>query len=66
MIGALNLMYSTTGHTFCFGEEHIDDTFYNLLFEYAIRTGNRVVWTPTDDDIWRTFEKYSDKRSDTY
>lgn len=66
ILGAFNLMYNTTGHTFCVGDPHIDDNLYNILFEYAIRTGNRLVWTPTDEDIWRTYEKYSDRRSLTY
>lgn len=66
IMGAFNLMYNTTGHTFCFGEEHIDDTLFNMFFEYAIRTGNRAVWTPNDEAIWRTYDKYSDMRNPTY
>ena len=64
--GAFGLMHNSTGHTFCFSDPHIDDTLFNLFLEYGIRTGNRVVWTPTADDVWRVYEKYSDKRNPTY
>ena len=66
LMAAFNLMYSTQNHTFCIGDEHIDDTMYNILFEYAIRTGNRLVWTPTDEDVWRAYLKYNDGRNGTY
>ena len=42
------------------------DTLFNMFFEYAIRTGNRAVWTPNDEAIWRTYDKYSDMRNPTY
>lgn len=67
IMGAFNLMYNSTGHTYCFDDPHIDDTMFNLLFEYALRTGNRAVWVGNDvDDVWRAYEKYSDKRNPTY
>ena len=66
LMGAYNLMSRTTNHTFLFNNEHIDDTVFNMLFEYAIRTVNRAVWMNEDEDAWRAYEKYSDKRSETY
>lgn len=66
MQGAFRLMVNTSGHTFCFSNEFIDDTLFNLLLEFGLRTGNNVVWTPTYDDVWRAYLKYNTGRNSTY
>lgn len=64
--GAFRLMSNTTDHTFCFSNDYIDDTLFNLLLEFGIKTGNRVVWAPTHDDVWRAYLKYNKGKNYTY
>lgn len=66
LMGAFRLMYCTTNHTFCFSDEHIDDTTFNILLEYGIKTGNNVIWAPTHNDVWRTYLKYNTGKNFTY
>jgi len=66
LMNAFRLMYCTTEHVFCFSDEHIDDTVFNILLEFGIKTGNKVVWTPTHNDVWRTYLKYNTGKNYTY
>ena len=65
VIGMYNLMSICEDYTFILSDEHIDDTIFNLLLEFGIRTGNRVVWAQTYEEKMNVVKKYS-KISDTY
>ena len=65
LIGMYNVLQCFTDYTFILGESHIDDTTFNLILEYGIRTGNRVVWAETLEEKMNVVNKYS-KISDTY
>ena len=66
MQGAFRLMANTTDHTFCFSDAYIGDTLFNLFLEFGIKTGNRVVWAPEYEDVWRAYLKYDKGRNSTY
>jgi hypothetical protein len=65
IIGMYNLMQSVTDYVFILGEEHIDDTVFNMVLEYGLQTGNKVVWAESLEDKLNVVQKYS-KISDTY
>jgi hypothetical protein len=58
-------MQSVTDYVFILGEEHIDDTVFNMVLEYGLQTGNKVVWAESLEDKLNVVQKYS-KISDTY
>lgn len=62
----ISLMRVVTNHTFVFTEPHIDDTMFAIILEYAIETGNRAVYARNQDEVWKTYLKYSDKTAGTY
>lgn len=66
MVGAFRLMSRTSGKTFILKGDHIDDTVYNTLLEYALNTNNNVVWANTEEDVWRAYHKYNNGECDTY
>ena len=65
MLGMYNFMHSCSGVVFMLGDEHIDDTTFNMLLEYGLKTGNKVVWAETEEEKMNVVKKYS-KISDTY
>ena len=65
IIGMYNVMQSVTNYVFILGEPHIDDTVFNMLLEYGLKTGNKVVWAESIEDKLNVVQKYS-KISDTY
>jgi hypothetical protein len=60
-----NIISICTDCTFILGDKHIEDTVFNMLLEYGIKTGNRVVWAETIEEKLNVVKKYS-KISDTY
>ena len=66
LVQAFHIMKQTTQHTFVFGGDHIDDTTFNIIFEYALKTGNRAVWANSYDDVWMAYLKYNKGKNDTY
>lgn len=62
----MSLMNHTTGHTFVFTEKHIDDSLFAIFLEYGYVTGNRVIYARTQDEVWKAYEKYSNKKASTY
>lgn len=58
-----NAMSRTRDYTYCVSE-NIDENIFNMLFEIALRTGNRLVATK-EDNCWDLFEKYG-KKGGTY
>ena len=57
------MMKSTTDHTFILSDAHIDDTLFATFLEYAIVTGNRVVFARDAREVWLTFLRYSQKEN---
>lgn len=46
--------------------EHIDDTMFAIFLEYAIQTGNHVVYARNQDEVWRAYLKYNNGVGETY
>lgn len=57
----MSMMKSTTNHTFVLTDDHIDDTLFAIFLEYAIITGNRIVFARDAREMWLTFLRYSQK-----
>jgi hypothetical protein len=66
LLGMYKMLNSTTNTTFVIFGEHIDDTTYNMVLEYGIKTGNRVLYGKTDDDMWRAYWMYRNENNKTY
>lgn len=66
LIQLYKFLNQSTDHTFIISGEHIDDTVYNMILEYGLRTNNRVVWANNDEEVWRAYLKYNKGKSDTY
>lgn len=66
LVQVMTLMNATTGHTFVFTDKHIDDSLFNIFFEYAMVTGNRACFGMTQDDVWRIYCKYGTKGGTYY
>ena len=63
---AFQIMLQSEGHTFILKDEHIDDTAYNLLLEFALKTNNKIVWANDNDDLWLAYLKYNKGKNSTY
>jgi ADP-glucose pyrophosphorylase len=61
-MGMYNIMSSCSDHVFILSGEHIDDTVFNMMLEYGIKTGNKVVWASTEEDRNNIGEKYSNNK----
>lgn len=59
IIGMYNVMSICTDYVFILSGDHIDDTVFNMILEYGIKTGNKVVWGETLEDKIAIGEKYS-------
>jgi hypothetical protein len=59
IVELFELMSSTTDHTFVLSELHFTDELFNLCFEYAFETGNRVVYARGTDELWQAYLKYN-------
>ena len=66
MTQVISVMNCVKGHTFVFTEEHIDDTMFAIFLEYAIQTGNHVVYARNQDEVWRAYLKYNNGVGETY
>lgn len=62
--GLTQLMEGCTGHTFMLTGD-IDDTFYTICLEDAIKTKNRLVYC-SEEELWDVYLKYNDGRHYTY
>lgn len=49
------------GLTFILSDEHINDSTFAMFLEYAIETGNRVVYARNQDEVLKAVQKYSTK-----
>ena len=59
----ISMMKATTDHTFILTDEHVDDTLFAIFLEYAIITGNKVVFARNDYEVWMAFLRYSQKEN---
>ena len=59
----ISMMKATTDHTFILTDDHIDDTLFAIFLEYAIITGNRVVFARNGYEVWMAFLRYSQKEN---
>jgi hypothetical protein len=59
-------MLQSEGHTFIVKDEHIDDTAYNFLLEFALKTNNKLVWANNNDELWLAYLKYNKGKNFTY
>lgn len=66
LLGMYRLLRVTKGTTFVIYGDHIDDTVYNMVFECGLKTGNRVLFGRTDEDMWRAYFMYRGENNDTY
>lgn len=66
LIQLYKFLNQSTDHTFIISGDHIDDTVYNMILEYGLRTNNRVVWANNDEEVWRAYLKYNKGKSETY
>lgn len=58
----MSLISSVHNKVFMLSEDHIDDTMYNNLLEYALLNNNRLVFVEDDNNKkWEVFIKYSQK-----
>ena len=62
----LSLMRSTTNHTFAVKGEHIDDTSFTLMLDFALQTGNKLVYVENNDEMWQVFLSNKKFDEDTY
>lgn len=60
------IMLQSQDHTFILKDEHIDDTAYNFLLEFALKTNNKLVWANNNDDLWLAYLKYNKGKNYTY
>lgn len=61
-----SVMKVTTNHTYIVSDKHIDDILYGILLECAYHTGNRLLYCPTQEDVYRSFLKYKRKEENNY
>lgn len=66
LLGMFNVMQSVTDCVFILNEHHIEDTVFNIILEYGIRTGNKVVWAETEEEKWNVIYKYSKDNNSYY
>ena len=66
IVQLMNLMKSTTNHTFVLSEPHITDELFNMFFEYGFETGNRVVFANGPSEIWQAYLKFNNNDAETY
>lgn len=66
LIQLYELLSQSEDHTFIISGNHIDDTIYNMIFEYGLKTNNRIVWANSDEEVWKAYMKYNKGKSDTY
>jgi lipopolysaccharide biosynthesis glycosyltransferase len=66
ILGLYNVFRATTNHTFLIEGNTIDDTTFNMLLEYAIRTGNRLLSVNSDEETWKAYLKYRGENDETY
>ena len=59
-------MRAFTGHTFVFTDEHIDDTLFAILLEYAMATGNHAVYARNQNEVWKAYLRYNNGKGETY
>ena len=57
----MGMMRSHSGITYILSDDHIDDMLFATFLEYAIVTGNRVVFARNAHEVWMTFMRYSQK-----
>ena len=57
----MGMMRSHSGITYILSDDHIDDMLFATFLEYAIVTGNRVVFARNPHEVWMTFMRYSQK-----
>ena len=62
----MGLMSCTKNHTFIVTDENVDDTTFNTMLEYGLKTGNNVVYARNHTEVWNAFLKYNDGRNYTY
>ncbi|MBP3630132.1 MAG: hypothetical protein J6J23_01450 [Clostridia bacterium] len=66
LLGMYRMLRVTKGTTFVIYGDHIDDTVYNMVFECGLRTGNRILFGRTEEDVWRAYSIYRGENNDTY
>lgn len=66
LIGLIKMFMHEGGHTYVITDAHIDETLYNICFEYAIKTGNNLVFARNYDEVWRAYLKYNKGKNGTY
>ena len=59
----IGMMRSRSGITYILTDDHIDDMLFATFLEYAIVTGNRVVFARNPHEVWMTFLRYSQKET---
>lgn len=59
----MSMFKATTNHTFVLTDDHIDDTLFATFLEYAIITGNRIVFARNSHEVWMAFLRYSQKEN---
>ena len=55
LINAIAIMQYTTDHTFIITDPHIDDAFYTILLEFALRTGNKLCYARNQGEVWTAY-----------
>ena len=59
----IGMMRSRSGITYVLSDDHIDDMLFATFLEYAIVTGNRVVFARNAHEVWMAFMRYSQKET---
>ena len=66
IMNTISLMLYGKGHTFVITGDHIDDTLYAILLEYAYVTGNRLFFARNTDEVVKTYQAFHGENEITY
>ena len=66
IMNTISLMLYGKGHTFVITGDHIDDTLYAILLEYAYVTGNRLFFARNTDEVVKVYQAFHGENEITY
>lgn len=62
----MDIFQKTSGHTFLFTDDSINDTLFTIMLEYGYATGNRVLFCRNNSEIWNAYLKYGNGNTSYY
>ena len=61
IVQLISLMRTISGYTFILSDPHINDSTFAMFLEYAIETGNKIVYARNQEEVLRAVAKYTQK-----